>query len=352
MSMTIHSVPPQVNPYGPAQDASLATTAPDNAFAAYAAPATSPATAGMGNHQGAIPAAPWLPGYASSTVPSTETARLQVNVELVNLGKSAVKELANQLRDDPTLGIKPGETVRTFESALDFVVGETKKSGLYDALVRAAIRRLKDSGNYESVVGQILAKEAANGRPRDRAWAESWIQSQYDYDRIGQNYVADAPYFKPADPYTDDVMRSPFNRGSAMLYGDGTGPRVQGSFAVTFYEQDGALMYKVRVPGQNGKESAPRPYDPNGTVIKEPGLYAELLGVPAPGDEFIFSNPVGVRANEPKMRVDYYDAGYRRYVDMDVKVNHKAHLFNTLFNPVFPGGNIPEPADQIRRAIS
>jgi hypothetical protein len=160
------------------------------------------------------------------------------------------------------------------EGALELVVAEAKRSGLYDLLEEAAIQRLKDSGSYESLITQVLEKEAAQGRPRDRAWAENWLENQFDYDRVGQNYVADAPYFKPARPYSADVWRSPFNRGNAE------------------------------------------------------------------------------QRNKPKMVVEYYDAKYRKYVDMDVKIHQKMNVFNSLFNPVFNGGHITQPTDVIRRAIS
>jgi hypothetical protein len=345
MSMTINPVSPQVGGYGPAIGTweGPAPAAPGNAFATYAAPRVRRDTTGDMASRSEVRTAPELP---------PGTAALQRNVELINAAKKELKGLADRLNEDPTPATKQGETFATVESALDFVVKETKKSGLYGALQQAAVQRMKDSGCYESVVKQILEKEAAKGRPRDRAWAESWIKDQFDYDLIGQNYVPDAPYFEPAYPYSGDIMRSPFNKGRAMFYGDITGPRVQGSFAISISGQEGALLYTVRNLTKVGEESAPRPYDPKGTVVKQDDLYAEFLGVPVPGDEFIVSGPLSARADEPKMRVDYYDAGYREYVDMNVKIHQKKRLINALFNPVFHGGRISQPADLIDRAVS
>jgi hypothetical protein len=350
MSMMINSVPAQGVGYGSAAGASThpAHAAPAHAglandFAAYAAPRVRRDTAATAGGQNTIPVA-----RAQAIQPgiSPETLRLQLNVGLLNLAKAHIKEVANRLEDYPRLGMKPGQNQRTLEGVLDFVVAETKRSGLYDRLQRAAIQRLKDSGSYESLISQVVEKEAAKGRPRDRAWAENWIEDQFDYDRVGQNYVADAPYFEPAHAYGQDVTSIGANRGNAMFYGDPTVPRVQGSFAITFSEVDGIPMYRVRNL-ENGGESAPKLYDTNGTVIKENGLYAEMFGVPAPHDEFAINGPTDENQNKPKMVVDYYDPTY-----MDVKLVQKKNVFNSLFNPVFSDSIIrQQPTDIINRAI-
>jgi hypothetical protein len=352
MSMMINSVPAQGVGYGSAAGASThpAHAAPAHAelandFAAYAAPRVRRDTAATAGGQNTIPVA-----RAQAIQPgiSPETLRLQLNVGLLNLAKAHIKEVANRLEDYPRLGLKPGQNHRTLEGVLDFVVAETKRSGLYDRLQRAAIQRLKDSGSYESLISQVLEKEAAKGRPRDRAWAENWIEDQFDYDRVGQNYVADAPYFEPADSYGQEVTSFlGANRGNAMFYGDPTVPRVQGSFAITFSEIDGIPMYRVRNLDKGREESAPKLYDANGTVIKGNGLYAEMFGVPAPNDQFVISGPFAANQDKPKMVVHYYDAAYT-----DMKPVLKKNVFNSLFNPVFNGNVIrQQPADIINRAI-
>lgn len=308
------------------------------AFASYEAPATSSAQPDIG--RGAF-----LSNGMCGT-PSYETVQLQEKVGLINKAQQEVKTLVNRMRQDPTLGPKSdaAQRVGALQATYDFVVSETKKSGLYDTLQQAAVQRLKDSGNYEGLVSQVQEKEAAMGRTRDRAWAESWIEGQFDYDRVDANHQDGQPYFD-LRAVDGEVRALPGNTGAGAFFGSKADVFARGAFSIEFSGTANQPLYTVenRITGE---KTAPRAFDSRGTVIEADGLRAEMFGTPAPGDSFSIYKPAQGFGRPSEYQVGYLDSLYMTSVE-----NRKADLFNALFGPAIRDGDAKQPGKIIRDFI-
>jgi hypothetical protein len=286
-------------------------------------------------------------GPAAFGMPSSATLRLQEKLSLVKRADTELKILAHRIANDRTLGpASPRAEIAGRELAtLDFVVSETKKSGVYGALQQAAIDRLKESGNYEDLIKQILDTEAAVGNHHDRAWAEDWIKRKFDYDCVDADHQPGELYID-VDAYHGSVRPSAANEGGATFFGNKTDVHARGSFTIKFTGTADQLFYVVENTF-TGENSPPRPYDPRGTAIEAKGLRADMVGIPAPGDEFYVSKSSDDRERHSEYRVGYIDP----YVRVLPK-HQKIEVFNRLFAPMMRGDDPPKlPSEMIRDII-
>ncbi|AOB30501.1 hypothetical protein AKI39_07030 [Bordetella sp. H567] len=302
------------------------------------------AATAIADHPGGAQAGPvpWL----TCDVPAAKDASLQEKVLGITKAENEVKTLVERMRNDPSLGPRSerAERVGTLEGALDYIVSETKKSGLYGNLQQAAVERLKASGNYEDLIRKILEKEASMGSTRDRAWAEDWIEGQFDYDRVDANHDQGMPYFELRATY-GEVRPRPGNQGSAAFFGNKSDVHAQGAFAIEFSGSTERPLYTVE-NRLTGEKSAPRPFDVRGTVIEADGLRAEMFGAPAPGDVFSIFKPSRGASQES----DYY-VGYPDSMFTSSAHNRKVDLFNNLFAPSTGADGEKSPISIVRQFL-
>ncbi|WP_427185208.1 hypothetical protein ACL598_10205 [Bordetella bronchialis] len=297
-------------------------------------------------------------GQAATPVPDAQArllARwhdildLREKVGLIKRADAELNAAIRRMEADPTLGptSAAADRVGVRQATLDHVVAEAKNSGLHDALTRAAIQRLKDSGNYEPLIDQVIAAEDRQGRMRDRAWAEKWIERQFDPDSIDAGFRAGEPYFDLRVAY-EGVWAYLGNKGSAAVYGDKASVQANGPFRVEFARTEGGdgvsvVTYTVE-NRRTGEKSAPRPYDERGTVIEAEGLRAEMYGAPAPGDVFSFDIP-------PKYTVRYPDSN-NPIIDVDnQKAIYKTTVFDRLFQPSVRSPDMATPTQTVLTAL-
>lgn len=254
--------------------------------------------------------------------------------------------LLERIKHDPS--VLPAGKSRGW-SVFQFIVSETKKSGLYGLLQKAAIDRLKSSGNYENLIKQVIDKESQlAGQPRSRAWAEKWIERQFDFGKVGANLKPNQPYFTPKWPHA--VGRAVTNTngtdmGSAAFFGSQSDIQANGVFDIKFSGNSDRLYYTVENK-TTGEVTGPRPYDSRGTVIKANGLRAEMFGTPKPGDLFNVYKPDG-----DKSRGKDYDVFYRSS-PISTK-NERFRVFDSVFSPVIgPDRNTKLASDIVDDFIS
>ncbi|ANN71843.1 hypothetical protein [Bordetella bronchialis] len=274
---------------------------------------------------------------------------LRENVGLIKRAETELNAAIRRMDADPALGptSPAADRVGVRQATLDYVVAEAKKSGLHDALTQAAVQRLKASGNYEALIDRVVASEATQGRTRDRAWAEKWIERQFDPDSIDAGFRAGEPYFDLRVAY-EGVWPYVGNKGSAAVYGDKASVQANGPFRVEFGRTEGAdglslLTYTVENQ-RTGEKSAPRPYDERGTVVEAEGLRAGMYGAPAPGDVFSFDTP-------PEYTVRYPDAN-NPIIDVDnQKAIYKTMVFDRLFQPSVRSPDMGTPTQTVLTSL-
>lgn len=305
------------------------------AFASYEAPSFA------ASGQPVVGRGAGFPPGAMGGIPSDATTHVQDKVALLKRAEQALHTLVQRMKDDPSVlsGSKPAGW-----AAFDFVIAETRKSGLYGALQQAAIERLKNSGNYDDLVRQVLQGESNHGHTRDRAWAENWIERQFDFDSVDADLQPGKPYFAATNEWEARPVHNSGGpvKGDAVFLGNKADVHARGCFEIEFTGNGDLMFYTVK-DRTTGISSAPRPYDPRGTVIQADGLRAEMFGTPASGDVFSVYKPAEDDRRGSDYRVDYHDS-YRGY-----SVKHwKMDLFDRLFGPVIdPQGARKRPSQII-----
>ncbi|ARP81398.1 hypothetical protein CAL12_11705 [Bordetella genomosp. 8] len=348
----IHSAPapalfPVVNASPPASPFGQGAAA--ESFASYATGSTQPERAGC-TLADAQSAATQRELNTRVLAHLHDTIGLQNNVKLLKRASAELAESIRRVLDDRGSGTTPGATqpVAGRQAAFDFIVADAKRTGLFDELKSAGIQRLKDSGNHEAMIEQVMAREADAGRPRDRAWAESWIERQFDPSGIDAAYRAGEPYMDLSAMY-EGAWAYGGNKGCAAVYGDRTDVQAAGPYKVRFIasrsasDNRSAMSYIVENQ-LTGETTAPRPYDERGTIIEVQGLRARMFGAPADGDMFSFDTPA-------RYRLRYPDGNNRILSLDDQKALYKSLVFNRLFEPVVRGPNMETPEETVDEAF-
>uniref|UniRef100_UPI0039F12083 hypothetical protein n=1 Tax=Bordetella sputigena TaxID=1416810 RepID=UPI0039F12083 len=279
-----------------------------------------------------------------------DTIELQNNVKLLKRADTELNAAIGRVLKDRTLGplSEAAERVGGRRATFDFIVAEAKRTGLFDDLKNAGVQRLKDSGNYESLIEQVMAREARAGRPRDRAWAESWIERQFDPTSIDATFEAGEPYMDLAAIY-EGAWAYGGNKGCAAVYGDKTNVHATGPFKVNFVKSEDtsddrfAMSYIVE-NRLTGEKTAPRPYDERGTIIEAKGLRAQMFGAPAAGDIFTFDKPA-------RYHLDYPDGNNPIISKDNQKEMYKTLVFNRLFEPIVRGPDMDTPEETVDNAF-
>ncbi|WP_157664773.1 hypothetical protein [Bordetella genomosp. 9] len=141
------------------------------------------------------------------------------------------------------------------------------------------------------------------GQPRSRAWAEKWIERQFDFGKVEANLKPNQPYFTPKWPHAAGRAVTNTNgtdMGSAAFFGSQSDIQANGVFDIKFSGNSDRLYYTVENK-TTGEVTGPRPYDSHGTVIKANGLRAEMFGTPKPGDFFMSTSRTATRVGARTM---------------------------------------------------